>query len=164
MESHEPPEPPFSSFLCPSCLVLSGFCNHRLGGLNSRDIPLTVLEAGRPRSGAIRADFSSWLAHGSCLAVSSRREIETERQRHRDRSSQTSLVPLLLFILGPHLQHMEVPRLGAVSELQLLANPTATAMLSCICDLHHSSQQRRILKPPSKARGCNLHPPGYWSG
>ena len=29
--------------------------------------------------------------------------------------------------LGPHLRHMEVPRLGAESELQLPAYTTATA-------------------------------------
>ena len=51
---------------------------------------------------------------------------------------------------------MEVPRLGVESELQLLllADITATAMRdqSLVCDLHHSSQQRQILKPLSKAR------------
>ena len=31
--------------------------------------------------------------------------------------------------LGPHLQHMEVPRLGVKSELQLPAYASATAML-----------------------------------
>ena len=30
------------------------------------------------------------------------------------------------FFLGPHLWHMEVPRLGVDSELQLLAYTTAT--------------------------------------
>ena len=30
--------------------------------------------------------------------------------------------------LGPHLRHMEFPRLGVKSELQLLAYATATAM------------------------------------
>ena len=30
--------------------------------------------------------------------------------------------------LGPHMQHMEVPRLGVELELQLLAYTTATAM------------------------------------
>ena len=30
--------------------------------------------------------------------------------------------------LGPHLQHMEVPRLRVTSELQLLAYTTVTAM------------------------------------
>ena len=49
---------------------------------------------------------------------------------------------------------MEVPRLGVESELQLQAYATATAMpdLSCVCDLHHSSQQRWILDPLSEAR------------
>ena len=43
--------------------------------------------------------------------------------------------------LGPHLWHMEVPRLGVKSELQLLTYITATAMPdpSHVCDLHHSS-------------------------
>ena len=37
---------------------------------------------------------------------------------------------------------MEVPRLGVKSELQLLAYSTATAIqdLSCVSNLHHSSQ------------------------
>ena len=52
---------------------------------------------------------------------------------------------------------MEVPRLGVESELQLLAYATATATTtwdpSCICELHHSSGQRQILNPLSKARG-----------
>ena len=40
--------------------------------------------------------------------------------------------------LGPHPQHMEVPRLGAEWELQLPAYTTAPAMqdLSHLCDLH----------------------------
>ena len=32
------------------------------------------------------------------------------------------------FFLGPHTQHMEVPRLGVESELHPLAYATATAM------------------------------------
>ena len=52
---------------------------------------------------------------------------------------------------------MEVPRLGVELELQLLAYATATATLdpSHVCDLHHSSQQPRILNPLSKARDQN---------
>ena len=48
---------------------------------------------------------------------------------------------------------MEVPRLGVESEIQLPAYTTATAMPDprYICDLHHSSQQGRILNPRSKA-------------
>ena len=43
---------------------------------------------------------------------------------------------------------------GVQSELQLQAYTTATALpdLSYICDLHHSSWQRQILNPLSKAR------------
>ena len=49
--------------------------------------------------------------------------------------------------LGQHSRHMEVPRLGVEVELQLPAYTTATATpyLSCVCNLHHSSQQLRIL-------------------
>ena len=52
-----------------------------------------------------------------------------------------------------HLRHMEVPRLGVESELQLPADATATAMQnpSHICDLYHSSQQQRILNTLSGA-------------
>ena len=58
-------------------------------------------------------------------------------------------LPLIFFFcfLGLSLWHMEVPRLGVESELQLPAYTTAAATpdLSCICDLHCSSRQRRIL-------------------
>ena len=49
---------------------------------------------------------------------------------------------------------MEVPRLRVKSELQRPAYTTATRTedLSCICDLHHSSQQCRIPNPLSEAR------------
>ena len=57
-------------------------------------------------------------------------------------------------ILGPHLQHMEIPRLVVQSELQLLAYATVTAMPdpSHSGELHHSPQQHRILNPLSKVR------------
>ena len=56
--------------------------------------------------------------------------------------------------LGLHSQHTEVPRLSVIWELQLPAYTTAAATSdpSRICDLHHSSQQCRILNPRSKAR------------
>jgi len=61
--------------------------------------------------------------------------------------------------LGPHAWHMEVPRIGIKSELQLqlLAydTPTATPDPSHICNLHHSSQQHWILKPLSEASNQN---------
>ena len=48
---------------------------------------------------------------------------------------------ICLVFLGLHPCHMEDPRLGVKSELQLLTCSTAAAMpdLSRICDLHHSS-------------------------
>ena len=57
--------------------------------------------------------------------------------------------------LGPHPQHMEVPRLGVdSSELWLSAYTTATAMTdpSGISHLHHSSWQCWSLKRLSEAR------------
>ena len=55
--------------------------------------------------------------------------------------------------LGLHPQHMEDLRLGVKSEMQLLAYTTVTETQdpSCFC-LHHSSWQRWILNPLSKAR------------
>ena len=60
-----------------------------------------------------------------------------------------------LFFLGPQVLHMEVPRLGAESELQLPAYTTAIATWdpSLVCNLHDSSRQLWILNPLSKARG-----------
>ena len=55
-------------------------------------------------------------------------------------------------LLGPLLQHTDVPRLGVESELEPLAYTTATATSdpSRVCHLHHSSRQRRILNPGIK--------------
>ncbi len=73
------------------------------------------------------------------------------------------LIYLFICSLGLHLQHMEVPRLGVESELQLPTTATATATgtpdPSCVCDLHHSSWQHWILNPLSKTRDH-----GYQSG
>ena len=59
-----------------------------------------------------------------------------------------------LLFLGPQVQHMKVPRLGVDSEPQLPAYTTATETwdASCICELHHSSQQHWILNPLSEAK------------
>ena len=60
----------------------------------------------------------------------------------------------LSFFFGPQTWHIEVPRLGVESELQLPAYATATATQdpSCVCDLHHSSWQHQILDPLSEPR------------
>ena len=61
---------------------------------------------------------------------------------------------VVVVFLGPHPWHMEVPSLGAESELQLPAYTTATAArdLRCACDLHQSSEQHQILNPLSQGR------------
>ena len=64
------------------------------------------------------------------------------------------IIVFIFCFLRPHLRHLEVPRLGVESALQLLAIATATATsdLSHICDLHHSSWQCQILNPLSRVR------------
>ena len=58
------------------------------------------------------------------------------------------------FFRASFLWHMEVPRLWVESRLQLLATVMATATWDpgLVCDLHHSSQQCKILNPLSGAR------------
>ena len=58
------------------------------------------------------------------------------------------------YFFGPHLWHIEVPRLGVQSELQLPASTTATARpdLNHIYKLHHSSWPHQILNPLNKAK------------
>ena len=72
-------------------------------------------------------------------------------------------VCFFLFFLGPHPRHMEVPRLGVESELQLPSYATATAPCdpSCICDLHQSSQQCQILNP-LRIKGPGIKPAPSW--
>ena len=67
---------------------------------------------------------------------------------------------IYLFIfgfLGPHPWHMEVPKLGVESELQLPAYTTATATpdLSLACNLYHNTWQHWILNP-LRDRTCIL--------
>ena len=66
----------------------------------------------------------------------------------------TYLFIYLFAFLGLHVWHMEVPRLGVESDLQLPAYTTATAMQdpSHVVYLHHRSHQCPVLNPLSKAR------------
>ena len=70
--------------------------------------------------------------------------------------------PHFFCFLGLHPLHMEVPRSGVESELQLPASTTATATPdpSHVCDLHHSSRQRQILNP--RGQGSNPQPTTSW--
>ena len=58
------------------------------------------------------------------------------------------IIVLCFCFLGPHLRHMEVPRLGVQSKLQLLAYTTATATQDPIriCDLY-IPQLKAMLDP-----------------
>ena len=60
----------------------------------------------------------------------------------------------IYFLIGLHLQYMEVSGLGVKSELWLPAHATVTAMqdLSHICDLYHRLRQHQIPNPVSEAR------------
>ena len=68
-----------------------------------------------------------------------------------------SFLFLFVFVfLGPHLRHLEVPRLRVKLELQLPAythsHSNTGSEPSRVCDLHHSSGQHQILNPLSQAR------------
>ena len=58
-----------------------------------------------------------------------------------------------LFFIELHHQHLEVPRLEVKLELQLPGYAIATAKSDPrhLCDLYHSSRQRRLPYPLSKA-------------
>ena len=76
-------------------------------------------------------------------------------------------LPFLFFFcfsfwfLGPHWQHMKVPRLGVELELQLLAYATATVIWDPrgTCSLYCSLQQCQILNPLSEVR---IKPASSW--
>ena len=61
---------------------------------------------------------------------------------------------LLFVFLGPHLLHVEVPKLSVESELYPPAYATATAMPdpSQVCNLYYHSCQQGILNPLREAR------------
>ena len=65
------------------------------------------------------------------------------------------------FFLELHMCHMEVPRLGVKLELHLPAYGTASAEpeVSCVCNLHCSSQQCWILNQLS---GPGIKPTSSW--
>ena len=75
-------------------------------------------------------------------------------QRRKQRLREVKLIFFSAFFLGLHPLHLEVPRLGVESELQLpaYARATATPDLSHVCDLHHSSRQHQILNPLNGAQ------------
>ena len=104
------------------------------------------------------AGFNSWVFSGRSVASAKRLCLSSPRNSD---SSGTVVVSALLYIyfclchfLGPHPQHMEVPRLGVKSELYPPAYTRATATQdpSQVCSLHNSSWQYQILNPLIEAR------------
>ena len=67
------------------------------------------------------------------------------------------IIIIIICFLGLHPRQLEVSRLGVELELQLPAYATAATIpdLSCLWDLHHSSQQRWILNQLIEARDQN---------
>ena len=68
------------------------------------------------------------------------------------RGARQGFVVVVVVVLGPHPQCMEIPKLDVESELQLPASTTATQDPSCIFDLHCSLWQHWILNLLSEAR------------
>ena len=117
---------------------------------------------GWPQSirGSVRGDVG--LTINKVSGCSRRSRHRTEKLAGEETLKKFSLkykikkqVLFFFFFLGPHLWHMEVPRLGVELELQLqaLATAMATPDLRHICDLCRSFlQQCQILNPLSEAR------------
>ena len=124
----------------------------------SRMMPKAWIDCPKPRtkeSGPSRTDLGhqTSLLHPPSTSNPSAITLILQ-QRIRWPSFLWSCDFFFFCFLGPHLQHMEVPRLGVKSQQQLQAYATATEKpdLSCICDLHHSSWQHQILNPLSETK------------
>lgn len=117
------------------------------------------------------SDFNAWETVSWCSWGHATSQLDRPQASasditivHMSRRKKNKIFLCVSFVLlGPHLWHMEVPRLGVESKLLLPAYTTATATPdpSHICDLHHSSRQCRICNPLSEARDqtCNLTAP-----
>ena len=88
------------------------------------------------------------------IGLNSKYPLKKLTERQPLVSSPVMFSFLSFSFLRLHPQHMEVPRLGVKSKLQLATYTTATVMPdpNCICDLYHSSQQHQILNPLSRDR------------
>ena len=79
------------------------------------------------------------------------RKSRTQKRRCNKHGTVKSMLGInaAVSFLGPHLWHIEVPRLGVKSELQLLAYTTATTQdpsqaLSMTCDTMAHSNIRSL--------------------
>ena len=116
----------------------------------------------------------SWIIEASTWEISLRRRLIIKDSQVAISAAQQPLMAcpfLVWWVLGyalfyspsdhffffhfiPAVKHMEVPRLGIKSELQLQAYVTDTVMPdpSHVCDLCHSLWQHEILNPLTEAR------------
>ena len=69
----------------------------------------------------------AWLEEELALKLSQRGQVKAERYGFGGRGGLQHRFFFFFAFLGPHLQHMEIPRLGVQLELQLPAYTTATA-------------------------------------
>ena len=107
--------------------------------------------------GGREAAFLARLCRGDLsvgLGVDSEQPLLAGGEGFPGKDTEKPRLIFLIFFLGPHLRHMEVPRLGVDSELQLPTYTTATATSDPgrDCNLHHSSRQRQILNPLRETR------------
>ena len=110
------------------------------------------------RAGAAGLHCRSW-QHQIFNPLSGARDqihvlMDISQVRYHSGNSSSLLFLFHFFFLGPDLWHMEVPRLGAESELQVPAYTTATVTVdqSQMCDLCFTLWQLGILNPLSEAR------------
>ena len=99
-------------------------------------------------------EFSGWWKHSTFLmsGIEATCHVATEHLKWDSCKWGTEFLILRTwfwfkkkFCLGLHLQHMKVPKPG------VYATTTAIPDVRCICGLHHSLWQHRILNPLSEA-------------
>ena len=139
-------------------LGASGF-TVQVPGLSGRQVDAVMMaEGGQVLSGANKPWASPqppwWCFWGFIRIFQEEVRLNWDSKENNVRVYHFIIFLFLFLFLGLHLWHMEVPRLGVQSELQLPAYTTATTMRdpSHICDLHHSSQPRWMPHPLSEAR------------
>ena len=117
--------------------------------------PAPPLRADAQHLGVAELLWSHWLLSEDSHVTNPQEELGATADRMGKCIPEMQAgIFFFFFFLGLRLRHMEVPSLGFKSELQLPAYTTATGTQdpSCVCDLHRSSWQHRILNPLSKAR------------
>jgi len=83
---------------------------------------------------------------------------------HRYNYCSHVIAIIIIFFFGPHLQHIEVPRLGVELELQLPTTARATLDPSCVCGLYRRFVAAPDPLPTEGGRRWNPHPHGYYVG